>query len=49
MWLDDTERRSALEREFSRIHAELRLGAGARAAQAILALLSSRQAQKEPT
>ncbi len=23
MWLDDTERRSALEREFSRIHAEL--------------------------
>jgi lipid-A-disaccharide synthase len=49
MWLDDTERRSALEREFSRIHAELRQGAGARAAQAILALVSSRQALKEPT
>jgi lipid-A-disaccharide synthase len=43
MWLDDTERRSALEREFSRIHAELRRGAGPRAAQAILSLLSTRQ------
>ena len=43
MWLDDTERRSALEREFSRIHAELRRGAGPRAAQAILALLRTRQ------
>jgi lipid-A-disaccharide synthase len=43
MWLDDTERRSALEREFSRIHAELRRGAGPRAAQAILTLLSTRQ------
>jgi lipid-A-disaccharide synthase len=43
MWLDDTERRSALEREFSRIHAELRRGAGPRAAQSILALLSARQ------
>jgi lipid-A-disaccharide synthase len=49
MWLDDTERRSALEREFSRIHAELKRDAGARAAQAILALVSSRQAVKEPT
>ena len=49
MWLEDTERRNALEREFSRIHAELRQGAGARAAQAILALVSSRQALKEPT
>ena len=48
MWLDDAERRSALEQEFSRIHAELRLGAGARAAQAILALVSSRQAVREP-
>ena len=48
MWLDDTERRSALEREFSRIHAELKRDAGARAAQAILALVSSRQALKEP-
>ena len=42
MWLDDTERRGALEREFSRIHANLRRGAGTRAAQAILELLSAR-------
>jgi lipid-A-disaccharide synthase len=42
MWLDDTERRSALEQEFSRIHADLRRGAGTRAAQAILDLLSTR-------
>jgi lipid-A-disaccharide synthase len=42
MWLDDTERRSALEREFSRIHADLRRGAGTRAAQAVLDLLSAR-------
>jgi len=42
MWLDDSERRSALEREFSRIHADLRRGAGTRAAQAILDLLNSR-------
>jgi lipid-A-disaccharide synthase len=48
MWLDDTERRNALEREFSRIHAELRLGAGARAAQAIIELVNSRQVSKEP-
>src|SRR6202040_2674066 len=41
MWLDDAERRSALEREFSRIHAELRRGAGMRAAQAILDLVQS--------
>jgi lipid-A-disaccharide synthase len=40
MWLDDTDRRVALEREFSRIHADLRRGAGTRAAQAILELLS---------
>jgi lipid-A-disaccharide synthase len=39
MWLDDAERRSDLEREFSRIHADLRRDAGARAAQAILGLL----------
>ena len=45
MWLDDTERRSALEREFSRIHADLRRGAGTRAAQAILDLLKARAAQ----
>jgi len=41
MWLDDSERRGALEREFSRIHADLRRGAGTRAAQAILELLSA--------
>ena len=39
MWLDDAERRSGLEQEFSRIHAELRRDAGTRAAQAIMALL----------
>jgi hypothetical protein len=39
MWLDDAERRSGLEREFSRIHADLRRDAGVRAAQAILGLL----------
>jgi lipid-A-disaccharide synthase len=42
MWLDDTERRTALETEFSRIHADLRRGAGTRAAQAILQLLEDR-------
>jgi lipid-A-disaccharide synthase len=42
MWLDDAERRSGLEREFSRIHADLRRDAGARAAQAIVALLKTR-------
>ena len=42
MWLDDAERRSALEHEFSRIHADLRRGAGMRAAQAILDLVQSR-------
>jgi lipid-A-disaccharide synthase len=41
MWLDDTERRGALEREFSRIHADLRRDAGTRAAQAILDLLNA--------
>jgi lipid-A-disaccharide synthase len=39
MWLEDGERRSVLEREFSRIHANLRRDAGTRAAQAIVALL----------
>jgi lipid-A-disaccharide synthase len=49
MWLDDAERRSALEQEFSRIHAELRRDAGVRAAQAIVALLKSRaSAPPEP-
>jgi hypothetical protein len=43
MWLDDAERRSKLEVEFSRIHTELRRGAGARAAQAIIALCDSRR------
>ena len=43
MWLDDTERRGALEREFAQIHFNLRRGAGARAAQAILELLHTRQ------
>ena len=43
MWLDDAERRSALEREFTRIHADLKRDAGTRAAQAILALLESRR------
>jgi lipid-A-disaccharide synthase len=42
MWLDDAERRSGLEHEFSQIHAELRRDAGARAAQAVLALVGSR-------
>jgi lipid-A-disaccharide synthase len=42
MWLDDAERRSGLEREFSRIHADLRRDAGTRAAQAIVELLKSR-------
>jgi lipid-A-disaccharide synthase len=44
MWLDDAERRSDLEQEFSRIHADLRRDAGTRAAQAIMALLKSRAA-----
>jgi lipid-A-disaccharide synthase len=41
MWLDDVERRSGLEAEFSRIHAGLRRDAGTRAAQAIIGLLKS--------
>jgi lipid-A-disaccharide synthase len=48
MWLDDTERRTALEHEFARIHAELRRGAGSRAAQAILDLLSARRPAAVP-
>ncbi|HEY2145315.1 MAG TPA: lipid-A-disaccharide synthase [Steroidobacteraceae bacterium] len=44
MWLDDNERRGALENEFSRIHAELRRGAGTRAARAILDLVNARRA-----
>ena len=42
MWLDDAERRTALEVEFARIHADLRRDAGTRAAQAILDLVKSR-------
>jgi lipid-A-disaccharide synthase len=43
MWLDDTAKRNALETEFSRIHADLKRGAGTRAAEAIVELLSSRR------
>ncbi|HEX3848934.1 MAG TPA: lipid-A-disaccharide synthase [Steroidobacteraceae bacterium] len=39
MWLDDAERREGLEREFARIHADLRRDAGTRAARAILGLI----------
>ncbi|MEA3134353.1 MAG: lipid-A-disaccharide synthase, partial [Gammaproteobacteria bacterium] len=42
MWLDDTPRREALEREFLRIHGELRRDASARAAQAVLAMSNRR-------
>ena len=42
MWLDDDAKRQELQQEFARIHTELRRGAGARAAQAIHNLLSSR-------
>jgi lipid-A-disaccharide synthase len=50
MWLDDTERRSELEREFARIHSNLRRGAGTRAAHAILELLRTRRsAEASPT
>jgi lipid-A-disaccharide synthase len=48
MWLDDVERRSGLEAEFSRIHACLRRDAGNRAAQAIIALLKSRARSGTP-
>jgi lipid-A-disaccharide synthase len=44
MWLDDTDKRLALEREFARIHADLKRGAGTRAAQAIMNLLEARRA-----
>jgi lipid-A-disaccharide synthase len=43
MWLDDTPRREELEREFRRIHAELKQDASARAAQAVMALLDGRR------
>jgi len=38
MWLDDPVRRAELEREFAKIHADLRRDASARAAAAVLAL-----------
>jgi lipid A disaccharide synthetase len=44
MWLDNAERRSALEQSFENIHAELRRNAGARAAQAIMTLIAERRA-----
>jgi lipid-A-disaccharide synthase len=43
MWLDDTSRREELEREFRRIHADLKRDASARAAQAVLALVEGRR------
>jgi len=49
MWLDDADRRGALESEFMRIHADLRRDAGTRAAHAIMALLESkRSASRRP-
>jgi lipid-A-disaccharide synthase len=49
MWLDNAERRSALEQSFAHIHAELRRNAGARAAQAIMTLLAERRARAAAT
>jgi lipid-A-disaccharide synthase len=49
MWLDNAERRSALEESFEQIHAELRRSAGSRAAQAILTLLAERRAKAAAT
>jgi lipid-A-disaccharide synthase len=43
-WLDDVPRRSVLTEEFSRIHIQLRQGASARAAHAIVDLVKSRRA-----
>jgi len=48
MWLDDAERRSNLQTEFLRIHAELRRDASLRAAQAIVALCDSRRSPAAP-
>ena len=42
-WLDDSGRRAILEQEFMAIHVELKRGASARAAQAIVALLAARR------
>jgi lipid-A-disaccharide synthase len=49
MWLDNAERRSALEQSFQHIHAELRRNAGSRAAQAIMTLLAQRRATAAST
>jgi lipid-A-disaccharide synthase len=44
MWLDNAERRIALEQRFALIHTELRRNAGSRAARAMLTLLDERRA-----
>jgi lipid-A-disaccharide synthase len=49
MWLDNAERRSALQQSFEHIHAELRRNAGSRAAQAIIALIAERRATAAST
>jgi lipid-A-disaccharide synthase len=43
MWLDDTPRREALEREFLGVHHTLKCDASARAAQAVFALAGRRR------
>lgn len=45
MWLDDAPRRIALEQAFLRIHQDLKRGASARAAQAIVSLVRSAPAR----
>jgi lipid-A-disaccharide synthase len=42
MWLDDTPRREELEREFMRVHLDLKRDASARAAQAVLGVAARR-------
>jgi lipid-A-disaccharide synthase len=49
MWLDEAPRREALEREFLRIHVDLKRDASARAAQAVFALASRRPADRGPS
>jgi lipid-A-disaccharide synthase len=46
MWLDDTARRESLEREFLGLHAALKRDASARAAKAVLALVSRERAPR---
>ncbi len=48
MWLDDPSRRAALEREFLRIHGELKRDANARAAQAVLGVALRRASALGP-